>query len=65
MQIILNQDKETKGSYRWNDNRGHNIYLTKEEAVANFGGTLPKTIVMTLDPQPVIVPVDAAPAVVA
>lgn len=66
MQLILVNDKETKGSIRWNDNKGHNLYFTKEEIAQAFGNNIPKTIVITVEPQ-VIAPapaaVDAAPVI--
>ena len=52
MQFILGLDKETKGSIRYGDGRGHNIYLTKEEA-AGLGNPLPKTITADLTAPPV------------
>lgn len=58
MQFTLANDKETKGSVRYGDGKGHNIYLTKEEAVA-LGNPLPKTVTVTLDP---VIEAPAAPA---
>lgn len=56
MQFILDNDKETKGSIRYGDGKGHNIYLTKEEAVG-LGTPLPKTLVVTLEPKVDLPPV--------
>lgn len=50
MQFVLTNDKETKGSVRFGDGKGHNIYLTKEESV-ELGTPLPKTIVVELTPK--------------
>lgn len=63
MQFKLNLDKETKGSIRFGDGKGHNIYLTKEEAAAAFGANLPKTVTLSIDPDAAPVePPTAAPA---
>ena len=34
MEIIMYQDKETKGAVRFTDGGTHNLYLRKEEAAA-------------------------------
>ena len=58
MEFKLEHDKSTKGSERYGDGKGHNIYLTLDEA-AKLGTPLPKTITITLTPQADEVPVVA------
>ena len=43
----MRQDKETKGTVRFADGQGHNIYLRKEEA-EKLGS--PKAITVTIEP---------------
>jgi hypothetical protein len=53
MEIILTQDKETKGSVRYNDGKGHNLYFTKDEAAA-LATPMPKTIKVTVSVEPAV-----------
>jgi hypothetical protein len=48
MQFQLTQDKETKGSIRYNDGKGHNLYFTKVEA-ETLGTPAPKTILVNIE----------------
>ena len=47
MDLVLSQDKETKGAVRYADQENHNLYLRKEEA-AKLGN--PKHILVTVQP---------------
>ena len=47
MEIVMTQDKVTKGAVRFTDQDSHNLYLRKEE-VAKLGE--PKHILVTVQP---------------
>jgi len=47
MEIVMTQDKVTKGAIRFADQENHNLYLRKEE-VAKLGD--PKHILVTVQP---------------
>ena len=46
MELILEKDKQTKNCVRYADTKGHNIYVSKEEAQA-LGN--PKIIKVTVE----------------
>jgi len=48
MEIVMRQDKVTKGAVRFADTAGHNIYFRKEE-VAEMGD--PQAIKVTIEPE--------------
>jgi len=47
MELVLSQDKVTKGAIRFSDGDNHNLYLRKEEA-AKLGN--PQHILVTVQP---------------
>ena len=48
MEIVMRQDKVTKGAIRFGDDAGHNLYFRKEE-VAAMGN--PQAIKVTVEPE--------------
>jgi len=48
MEMVMRQDKVTKGAVRFADEAGHNIYFRKEE-VATMGN--PQAIKVTIEPK--------------
>jgi len=48
MEIVMRQDKVTKGAIRFADEAGHNLYFRKEE-VAQMGN--PQAIKVTVEPE--------------
>lgn len=56
MKVIMHKDKETRNAIRYaeprkeGDPHNKNIYLTKEELMAEFKG-IPEALVVTLEPE--------------
>jgi len=48
MEMTLKQEKETKGTFRFGDGNGHNLYLTKDEITKTFT-KVPDAIKVTIE----------------